>query len=216
MVMALNAASTSHWDSARDSGYSVDNLAPAAPAPLTGAYFNGATHLHWGRNAEADLAAYRVYRGSSAGFVPGPSNLLGAQADTGFADSGPAGSYYKLSAVDRHGNESPFALLAPGGTLDVPGSGAIGFALSVPWPNPASREADLTFALPAAGPASLQIYDAQGRRIRSLVRGERSAGRQSAHWDGRDDLGQAVRSGVYFARLVANGRTVDVRFAMTR
>jgi len=194
----------------------VDNLAPVAPAPLTGAYFNGSTHLHWGRNTEADLAGYRVYAGSTANFVPGPASLLEALPDTGFADPGPAGRYYKLSALDRHGNESAFALLTPDATTDVPGAGVTAIALDPPWPNPAGGEAELIFALPRAGPASLRIYDGQGRRIRILVGGDRPAGRQSAHWDGRDDAGHTVRSGVYFARLAAAGRTIDVRFSLMR
>jgi hypothetical protein len=216
MVVALNAANTSHWDSDPDSGYSVDNLAPAAPAPLTGAYADGATHLHWNPNAEADLAGYRVYRGATSGFVPGPANLIGEPPDTGFADSGPAGSYYKVTALDSHGNESTFALLGPGGTVDVPGAGAVSLALDPPAPSPAIGDADLVFALPSAGHASLVIFDAQGRRVRSLVRGERPAGRQTVHWDGRDDGGRAVGSGIYFARLIANGRALDVRFATMR
>ena len=216
LVVALNAANTSHWDSAPDSGYSVDNLVPASPAPLTGSYSGGATLLHWHPNTEADLAGYRVYRGSSAGFVPGPASQIGAQADTGFADPGAAGSYYKVSALDIHGNESPFALLSPSGTVGVPESGVTGFALAAPWPNPARVEAELFFALPAAGPASLRIYDAQGRVVRDLVRGERPAGRQSARWNGRDQAGRAVGSGIYFARLSAAGRTIDVRFSLTQ
>ena len=215
-VSALTNTSTVFFDSEIDSGYSVDNLVPASPAPLTGSYSGGATLLHWHPNTEADLAGYRVYRGSSAGFVPGPASQIGAQADTGFADPGAAGSYYKVSALDIHGNESPFALLSPSGTVGVPESGVTGFALAAPWPNPARVEAELFFALPAAGPASLRIYDAQGRVVRDLVRGERPAGRQSARWNGRDQAGRAVGSGIYFARLSAAGRTIDVRFSLTQ
>jgi hypothetical protein len=98
----------------------------------------------------------------------------------------------------------------------VPGLSVTRLALSPPWPNPAPGEAELTFALPQAGPASLRIYDGQGRMIRTLVSGDRPAGRQSVHWDGRDDGGRAAESGVYFARLNANGRDIDIRFAMTR
>jgi hypothetical protein len=98
----------------------------------------------------------------------------------------------------------------------VPGSGGTLIVLDPPWPNPAGGEAEMFFALPEAGPASLRIYDGQGRRIRTLVGGDRPAGRQSAHWDGRDDAGHTVRSGVYFARLAAAGRTIDVRFSMMR
>ena len=62
--------SADRWYSAPDSGYSVDNLAPAAPAPFTGTYSGGASVLHWNPNAEADLAGYRLYRGTSASFSP--------------------------------------------------------------------------------------------------------------------------------------------------
>jgi hypothetical protein len=89
-----------------------------------------------------------------------------------------------------------------------------GFALATPWPNPVRAEAELFFALPAAGPASLRIYDAQGRVVRDLVRGERPAGRQSARWNGRDQAGRAVGRCIYFARLSAAGRTIDVRFSL--
>jgi hypothetical protein len=194
----------------------VDNLAPAAPAPFTGAYFNGTTNLHWGPNHEADFAVYRIYRGATAGFVPVPGNLVTAKPDTGFADSGPAGSYYKLSAVDLHGNESPFALLTPDQTLDAPGSAAFRFALARPSPNPAVGSADVEFSLPAVQSATIGIYDGQGRRVRTLVRGQRPPGRQSVRWDGRDDGGATVHSGVFFLRLESAGRSAVVRFTLLR
>ncbi|MBI5168516.1 MAG: hypothetical protein HZA61_03410, partial [Candidatus Eisenbacteria bacterium] len=63
MIMAIANYGSAWWTSNADSGYSVDNVAPAAPAPLTGQYTPVATRLHWDPNAEADLAGYRVYRG---------------------------------------------------------------------------------------------------------------------------------------------------------
>ena len=122
MVETERLSTGEYWSSAPDSGYSVDNLPPVAPAPFTGNFSAGATHLHWGENREPDLAGYRLYRGSSAGFVPGPGNLIAAKPDTGYSDAGPAGNYYRLSAVDIHGNESGFALLTPANTSDVGGA----------------------------------------------------------------------------------------------
>ena len=52
--------------------------------------------------------------------MPGAGNLVASLADTGYADVGPSGGYYKLSAVDFNGNESAFALVGPGQTLDAP------------------------------------------------------------------------------------------------
>jgi len=51
-VRAATATPGIFYDSPQDSGYSVDNLPPISPAPFTGAYASGATHLHWGANAE--------------------------------------------------------------------------------------------------------------------------------------------------------------------
>ena len=123
MVVARNTAGTMYWLSAPASGYSVDNLGPAAPGPFSGQYASGAARLHWNPNLEPDLAGYRLYRGTTADFVPSPGTQIAALTDTGYVD--PAGSvyYYKLSAIDRHGNESGFSVVLPSGTVGV-GDGA--------------------------------------------------------------------------------------------
>jgi flagellar hook assembly protein FlgD len=47
----------------------------------------------------------------------------------------------------------------------------------------------------------LEIYDLTGRHVRTLLSGEVSAGTHSVQWDGRDERGSSVGSGVYFYRL---------------
>jgi len=79
-------------------------------------YTTAEVALHWGPNTERDLRGYRLYRGAQADFLPGPENLIAATPDTGYVDHpGTCAVYYKLSAVDRHGNESHFALVTPAG-----------------------------------------------------------------------------------------------------
>jgi FlgD Ig-like domain len=203
------------WNSAPDSGYSVDNLPPVAPAPFTGAYLVGATNLHWGENFEADLAGYRLYRGSSSGFIPSPANLIAAKPDTGYSDAGPAGSYYKLSAVDIHGNESGFDLLTPGSTLGTDGNALPHvLALAAPRPNPARDGTLLSFALPEAGPVTLAVYGTDGRHVRTLSAGQMEAGEHQLRFDLRDAGGRQISSGIYFVRLEANGRTITKRLAI--
>lgn len=170
------AANGRYWTSQPDSGYSVDNLSPPTPAPFTGNYAAGATHLHWDPDTAPDLANYRLYRGSTSSFVPGPGSLIASPPDTGFADAGPAGSYYKLSAVDVHGNESGFALLQPDATSGVPDGAPPALALSAPRPTPATGDAEIRFALPRAGRVTLAIYDVSGRRVRTLLAGAQTAG----------------------------------------
>jgi FlgD Ig-like domain len=217
MIMARANGGQYYWYSAPDSGYSVDNIPPSAPAPFTAAYVAGATHLHWGPNSEGDLAGYRLYRGSSSSFVPAPGNLVSAQPDTGFGDVGPAGGWYKLSAIDAHGNESLFAVLGPGGTLAVPVDAALQLSLAPPSPNPSRGEGTtLAFSLPVDARVTLAIFDEQGRRVRALVDGPSPAGRHQPHWDGTDDSGRLLPSGIYFVRLEAMGRSIRTRLALIR
>ena len=99
------------------------------------------------------------------------------------------------------------------GTLDVPGDGARGAVSLAASPNPAHSSFTLRFALPQEGPVKLAIYDVTGRRVRELVSGVRPAGAQSVAWDLRDANGRTVRSGLYFARLEAGGRSLTHRLA---
>jgi len=68
-------------------------------------------------------------------------------------------------------------------------------------PNPARSGTSFTLALPSAGRAEFSLYDATGRRIRTLIASDLSAGTHSVKWDGRDDSGARVGAGVYFTRL---------------
>jgi hypothetical protein len=76
--------------------------------------------LRWRANAEADLLAYRVYRGEGSDFVPSESNVIATTPDTvitGLRHLPVPPWYLKLSAIDIHGNESDFAVLAPESTV---------------------------------------------------------------------------------------------------
>ncbi|MBW6513160.1 MAG: T9SS type A sorting domain-containing protein [Candidatus Syntrophosphaera sp.] len=69
------------------------------------------------------------------------------------------------------------------------------------WPNPFNPSCSLKFSLPQAGRASLDIYNAKGQKVRSLLDGELPSGESTWVWEGRDDSGQTLPSGLYFARL---------------
>jgi hypothetical protein len=210
MVVAHDGGDYRYWPSRPDSGYSVDNLPPLTPAPFTGNFGAGSTALHWNPNVEADLAGYRLYRGSSAGFVPDPSNLVAALTDTGYVD--PAGTpyFYKLAAIDIHGNLSGFALLQPGGTLDVPGE-RLEFALDPVRPNPARGDGLIAqFTLASQAPARIELLDVTGRRVASRNLGARSPGRYSVNLSERG----RIPPGVYVVRLTQGARSVTRRAAV--
>jgi len=68
-------------------------------------------------------------------------------------------------------------------------------------PNPTTGAATLSFSLARAGEVSLAIYNASGRRVRALLSGPRGPGTYAARWDGRDEKGIEVPSGIYFYKL---------------
>lgn len=79
-------------------------------------------------------------------------------------------------------------------------------------PNPFSGSTALRLELAQAGAVNVEVFDAQGRRVRALANGLRSAGASSVSWDGRDDAGVRAAAGTYFVRVAAKmeDRTVRV------
>ena len=69
----------------------------------------------------------------------------------------------------------------------------------------------LRFEMPAHGAARVTILDAQGRRIAEPLTGDLDAGPVQVAWDGRDESGQSVAAGVYFARVCVPGASLGVR-----
>lgn len=77
------------------------------------------------------------------------------------------------------------------------------FILFQNFPNPFNQFTRIEFTLEKPGPVCLEIHDLLGRRVRSLSSGCLSAGHKSVLWDGKDDSGAEVASGVYLYQMVA-------------
>jgi len=72
-------------------------------------------------------------------------------------------------------------------------------------PNPFNPVTTISFDLARAGRVELEVFDASGRRVKSLVDGTRSSGHHEVQWNGTDDGGRVVASGVYHYRLRTDG-----------
>jgi hypothetical protein len=70
-------------------------------------------------------------------------------------------------------------------------------------PNPFGPATRISYGLPRSEFTRISVFDAAGRRVRNLVEATQQAGMHEITWDGRDDAGRPVGSGVYFYRLEA-------------
>ncbi|RPH46552.1 MAG: T9SS C-terminal target domain-containing protein, partial [Planctomycetota bacterium] len=88
--------------------------------------------------------------------------------------------------------------------------------LSGAWPNPFNPETKVSFELRAPLRVLLQVYDAQGRLVRTLVDEPRTAGVHEAVWDGRDSAGRSAGSGIYLVRMRAGDYQATSKLLMLR
>jgi len=217
-VRALGPSPGTYYDSQPDSGWSVDNLAPAEPTGLAVDYSATENDLSWDACPDEDFRYFRVYRGLTPDFEPSQETLLHATTGTSWTDEVEEGWQYRycLTAVDLAGNES-----TPAGAEQTTGiDDAISlarFALYQNAPNPVRTATTIRFDVPVGGgEVTLEVYDLAGRLVRTLVEGALPEGRRTVAWDLRDEHGLRVASGVYYCRMRAPGFERSLKMTVVR
>jgi len=81
------------------------------------------------------------------------------------------------------------------------------FVLNAPYPNPFNISSTINFSLPEAGFTTLNVYNMAGQKVRTLLSGHMTAGLKSFVWDGKNDDGCSLGSGLYICRLSLGGYT---------
>jgi hypothetical protein len=95
---------------------------------------------------------------------------------------------------------------APAGISPSPGA----------LPNPSPGSCRIAFQTVTAGPVSVRVFDASGRQVRQLHDGPLPAGEFSLLWDGRDDGGRELPSGVYFAKIQTTSGSTTAKVTLTK
>ena len=90
------------------------------------------------------------------------------------------------------------------------------FKLIGNYPNPFNPSTTIAFSLSSAGKASLAVYNMTGQKVRELLTEQLSAGKHDVVWNGRDDKGKPVSSGVYIARLKMEGKVESHRMTLVK
>jgi hypothetical protein len=83
-------------------------------------------------------------------------------------------------------------------------------------PNPFNAKTTISYDLPQASPVQIVIYDVAGRIVRTLVDGVVPAGSHHAEWDGRDDSGRPLSSGIYFYGMKAGAYQSQKRMTLLK
>lgn len=84
------------------------------------------------------------------------------------------------------------------------------------YPNPFNPSTVIYYSLPEDMIVTLDIYDVLGRHVRNIESGHRAAGDHAADWDGTNENGRLVASGVYFYRLATSNYSLSRKMVLTR
>jgi serine protease len=84
------------------------------------------------------------------------------------------------------------------------------------YPNPLNPETSITYSIPAAGDVALTVYDIRGRLVKRLVEDRQDGGEHTVTWNGRDERGARVASGMYLIRLEAAGEKRVVKAVLLK
>ena len=199
--------------------YQVEQPIPVELTAFAASIGDGFVTLNWTTQTETENYGFHVYRSEfidrdyiklTQTIIPGAGSSASVHHYS-YVDSTVEISktyYYKLKSLDYNGNEDFFGPIVA--TVTAVHSLPISklpdaYALEQNYPNPFNPETAINFSIKEPGKISLKIYNLQGQLIRTLVAGNRTAGRYAVRWDGTTDQGITVSNGIYLYTLKVNG-----------
>jgi hypothetical protein len=197
-AQVLTRAVTLLWTATGDNGL----VGQAAKYDLryTGSAISGTDTLSWW-----NIAAVI----SMTNHVPPPSGSRDSVVIAGLVEGK---KYYAMMRVaDAAGNWSGFSNIAVMDlTKDVTGvvTGEVAapkLVLGAPYPSPTAGPAQIALETARSGPLEADVFDARGRRVRTLYQGVIQAGSHTLRWDGSAEGGAQAAAGVYWIRVAAHG-----------
>jgi lysophospholipase L1-like esterase len=159
--------------------------------------------LRWSTSRETDNLGFDVLRSASerGNYLRITSELIPSREDGHYLfqdSSATAGQryFYKIEDLSRGGTRTQHGPVEA--QLNLPET----YALEQNFPNPFNPTTAVRFQLPQADQVKLIVFNTLGQQVRTLVDGKLVAGYHAIAWDGRNETGERVASGVYYYRLV--------------
>jgi len=200
--------------------YTYQDYPPKAPDSLSATSSQIVITLSWKPNTESDLSHYLVYSDTLTGFIPDTFKIVGEvpKDSSVFRDSDVVlgrAYYYRVSAWDSTGHESEYseevqilATYVDESTEEGPPMPRM-YQLRQNYPNPFNPATTIVYYLPDVGyqPAEVEIviYNLLAQKVRTLVKERKYPGEHRVIWDGKDDEGNDLASGIYFYKLTFSG-----------
>ena len=176
-------------------------------------------NLHWVTQSETDVLGYYVYRNTSQNlsnasivspFIPATNTSSEAFYSYTDEEVSPGLWYYWLQNLDMNGDNAfhgplSITLTTDNGnpTPEIP----LFTSLQSIYPNPFNPNATIAFGLAKAEKVSIEIYNIKGAKVRSFLSGTMNSGTYRRIWDGTDDNGRTVSTGVYYVKMNAGTYT---------
>jgi hypothetical protein len=182
----------------KDTGWVLDKTVATAFSAFEVASVKGGIEITSAFYSDDTKVRVNVYRGAADNDRPSAQiaslDVVGGAFRHVDTSAEPGKTYsYRIGVRDSDGE---FFSPSGRGTVAVPE-----VILGQNTPNPFNPTTTITYILPATEHVTLNIFNAQGKLVRTLVDGVQSFGSQSAMWDGMDNNGATVGTGVYFYRL---------------
>lgn len=188
-------------------------LVPVELISFTGSANNLDVKLNWSTATELNNNGFEIQRKTdkdfaTIGFVKGNGTTTNSH-DYSFVDKQlqPGKYLYRLKQIDFNGKYEYSS------TVEVQVVQGMKYALLQNYPNPFNPETAIKFSIPNDGKVSLKIYNITGKEIATLADKDMQAGTYEIKWNGKDELGNFVTSGVYFVKL-SSGNFIETKKMM--
>ena len=177
-------------------------------------YLGSSVEVAWDVVVDEEIKGFKLYRrehGTSGGEITCSEGLISSLRRKYTDDGIVIGKTYDyvLSAVRKDGSE----VRARTATVKTT---ARKLTLYQNHPNPFNPKTTISFDLPSSARVVLSIYDVEGKLVRKVADAVMGEGHRSVTWDGKDERGGSVGSGVYFYRLKSGKRTLTRKMVLLK
>ena len=223
------------WDWFDDSSLGIVDFNPyltspdidAPPIPPFGLYTLAVGYdyvtINWQNSPIGDLAGYKVYFDSdSTGFPYAETVDVGMDTTYTLTDLITGTTYYiAVTCYDNSGEESWYSNeieITPGGVgveenlFHLPNS----FYLSQNYPNPFNHKTTISFTNSKESNINISIYNIKGQKVKTLVNENLQRGNHEVIWNGKNEKGEAVSSGIYFCKMTGGSKAITKKILLVK